>query len=143
MPANRQTQWAAQFAVASELCKRGYEVSFTLGNNTPLADLMVISPNASMFLVDVKGLAAKNYWRIMRKPMRPDLFYILTCVPRGAPNQFFVLTQEVVNAGIEDEFLRLKPEQRALGDRAYRLRLVGFRWSDAEPFANRWDILPA
>ena len=31
-----QTQWAAQFAVASELCKRGYEVSFTLGNNTPL-----------------------------------------------------------------------------------------------------------
>ena len=30
-----QTQWAAQFAVASELCKRGYEVSFTMGNTTP------------------------------------------------------------------------------------------------------------
>jgi hypothetical protein len=28
------TQSAAQFAVASELCKRGYEVSFTLGHNT-------------------------------------------------------------------------------------------------------------
>jgi hypothetical protein len=25
-----QTQWAAQFAVASELCKRGYEVALTM-----------------------------------------------------------------------------------------------------------------
>jgi hypothetical protein len=32
-----QTQWAAQFAVASELCKRGYEVSFTMGNTAPIA----------------------------------------------------------------------------------------------------------
>ena len=42
--APHRTQWAAQFAVASELCKRGYEVSFTMGNTTPLADLMVVSP---------------------------------------------------------------------------------------------------
>ena len=28
-----QTQWTAQFAVASELCKRGYEVAFTMGNH--------------------------------------------------------------------------------------------------------------
>jgi hypothetical protein len=34
-----QTQWAAQFAVASELCKRGYEGSFTMGNSAPVADL--------------------------------------------------------------------------------------------------------
>jgi hypothetical protein len=39
-----QTQWAAQCAVASELCKRGYEVSFTMGNTAPVADLMVVSP---------------------------------------------------------------------------------------------------
>ena len=52
-----QTQWAAQFAVASELCKRGYEVSFTMGNAAPVADLMVVSPvQREMFLVDVKGL---------------------------------------------------------------------------------------
>jgi hypothetical protein len=141
MPANRQTQWAAQFAVASELCKRGHEVSFTLGNNAPLADLMAISPEERLFLVDVKGLAAKNYWRIMRKPARHDLFYVLTLVPRGAPNQFFVMTQEAVNAGIEEEFLRLRPEQKALGEKAYKL--LGIRWRDAETFVNRWDILPA
>jgi hypothetical protein len=47
-----QTQWAAQFAVASELCKRGYEVSFTLGNNTSLADLMVVSPREHQMFLD-------------------------------------------------------------------------------------------
>jgi CheY-like chemotaxis protein len=72
---------AAQFAVASELCKRGYEVAFTQGNNTPLADLMVISPEThSQFLIDVKGL------------------YIFVLVPRGVPNQFFIMTQDAVNA---------------------------------------------
>ena len=50
-----QTQWAVQFAVAIELCKRGYEVSFTMGNTAPVADLMVVSPfKREMFLVDVK-----------------------------------------------------------------------------------------
>jgi hypothetical protein len=58
-----QTQWAAQFAVASELCKRGYEVSFTMGNATPIADLMVVSPiRREMFLIDVKGLYRRNPW---------------------------------------------------------------------------------
>jgi hypothetical protein len=56
-----QTQWAAEFAVASELCKRGYEVAFTSGHTTPIADLMVVSPKyKTMFLVDVKGLYKMN-----------------------------------------------------------------------------------
>ena len=52
-----QTHRAAKFAVASELRKRGYEVAFTMGNATPLADLMVVSPMSKKnFLIDVKGL---------------------------------------------------------------------------------------
>jgi hypothetical protein len=48
---------SAQFAVASELRKRGYEVAFTSGHTTPVADLMAVSPVAkTMFLIDVKGL---------------------------------------------------------------------------------------
>jgi hypothetical protein len=58
MASGRQAQWAAQFAVASELCKRGYEVAFTLGHNTPLADLMVISPGKKHFLIDVNLTAS-------------------------------------------------------------------------------------
>jgi hypothetical protein len=134
------TQWTAQFAVASELCKRGYEVSFTLGHNTPLADLMAISPrNHKMFLVDVKGLASRNYWQISRKERRDDLYYILALVPKDASNEFFIMTQDAVNTGISAEFARLKPEKQVLGEKANRL---GLRWGDAKPFADRWCVLP-
>jgi hypothetical protein len=53
--ASDPTQWAAQFAVASELYKRGYRVAFTLGNQ-PAVDLMVRSPTEKLFKIDVKGL---------------------------------------------------------------------------------------
>jgi hypothetical protein len=140
MDKRHQTQWAAQFAVASELCKRGYEVSFTLGHNTPLADLMAISPEEhTQFILDVKGLAAKNYWQITRKKLRPNLFYVLALVPTGSANQFFVLTQHAVNELITEEFRRLSPEKQAKGEKANRL---GLRWKDAESYADRWDVLP-
>jgi hypothetical protein len=58
---SHRTQWASQFAVASELCKRGYEVAFTMGNH-PSVDLLVNSPNQVAFSVDVKGLYKKNFW---------------------------------------------------------------------------------
>ena len=46
-----RTQWAAQFAVASELSKRGYQVALTMGIH-PVIDLMVISPKGVPFLID-------------------------------------------------------------------------------------------
>jgi hypothetical protein len=94
-----QTQWAAQFAVASELCKRGYEVAFTSGHTTPIADLMAVSPiKREMFLVDVKGLYRKNPWLIKRKEPRKHLFYILAYVPTEEQNEYFILSQEKVHS---------------------------------------------
>ena len=98
------TQWAAQFAVAAELCKRGYEVAFTMGNTTPEADLMVIPPlSREMFQIDVKGQSTKNFWRIKEKQPRPNLYYVLTYVPVGHPNRFFYPSPEAtecLNEGI-------------------------------------------
>jgi len=54
-----QTQWAAQFAVASELCNRGCQVALTLGNH-PMIDIMVKSPRGRSFHVDVKGATPNN-----------------------------------------------------------------------------------
>jgi hypothetical protein len=62
-----RTQWAAQFAVASELCKREYEVAFTMGNH-PSVDLMVTSPEQISFGIDVKGLYNRNFWAVRAKP---------------------------------------------------------------------------
>jgi hypothetical protein len=130
-----QTQWAAQFAVASELCKRGYEVSFTMGNATPVADLMVVSPiKREMFLVDVKGLYRTNPWVIKRKAARAALFYVLAYVPPGAPNEFFVLRQQDADALIAAELKRLK--------RPANYPMTGFTWKLALPFRDAWNVLP-
>ena len=132
---NHSTQWAAQFAVASELCKRGYEVAFTSGNATPLVDLIVVSPIGKVpFLVDVKGLYRRNPWIVKRNPARQNLFYILAFVPRDEPNRFFILTQADANKLIQDELTRL--------GRADNYRVTGFVWKLAENFEDKWKKLP-
>jgi hypothetical protein len=132
---SHRTQWAAQFAVASELCKRGYEVSFTMGNQTPLADLMVVSPGQKeMFLVDVKGLYRKNPWLVKRKDVSEKLFYVLAFVPENEANQFFIITQADTNRLIKQELKRLK--------RADNYPVTGFVWKLAIPHKDAWEVLP-
>jgi hypothetical protein len=132
---SHQTQWAAQFAAASELCKRGYEVAFTSGHTTPVADLMVVSPTTKkMFLVDVKGLYRINPWIIRRKPPRANLFYILAYVPADKPNHFFIMTQQQAMQLIHDEIIRLK--------RPDEYRMTGFVRKLALPHENAWGVLP-
>src|SRR2546427_576365 len=95
-----RTQWAAQFAVASELCKRGYQVALTLGNH-PAVDLMVVSPNGTPFLIDVKGLYKPTFWGVREQRLRDNLFYVFAYVPDAGTNRFYVLTQDQVNEGIK------------------------------------------
>jgi hypothetical protein len=64
----RRSQWGAQFLVASELVRRGYLVSFTMGNNTPDADLIVGKPGGKPFWIDVKGQSGKQVWLIRAIP---------------------------------------------------------------------------
>ena len=51
-----------------------YEVSFTMGNTTPIADLMAVSPvGREMFLVDVKGYR-RNLFLVKRTPANARLY---------------------------------------------------------------------
>jgi hypothetical protein len=97
-----RTQWAAQFAVASELYKRDCQVALTLGNH-PMVDLMVISPRGRSFRVDVKGAYKPNFWVVHAQPSQEDLYYVFAFVPDGEPNRFFILTQNQVNEQIPKE----------------------------------------
>jgi hypothetical protein len=132
---SHQTQWTAQFAVASELCKRGYEVSFTMGHSTPIADLMVVSPiGREMFLIDVKGLYRPNPCVLKRKAVRANLYYVLAFVPADAPNEFFILTQQQAYQLIEAELKRLK--------RSDDYPMTGFVWKLALEYRDAWHVLP-
>jgi hypothetical protein len=136
-----RTQWAAQFAVASELCKRGYQVALTLGNH-PSVDLMVLSPAGQAFAIDVKGLYTRNAWAISPKTPRDDLYYVLALVPDDGVNRYFVLTQAEVNHEIEEEFMRATVRADAEGRTV--ANFPGFPFAPVEKYENRWkETLPA
>src|SRR5438105_10395750 len=117
-----RTQWAAQHAVASELFRMNYHATVLPGNH-PDADLTVISPTSTHFLIDVKGQYRKGqFWIIKPKKERSGLFYVLAYVPDRKPNdpepeqnQFFVLTQEEVNAEIFRHIEQVKNERIGRG----------------------------
>jgi hypothetical protein len=136
----RQTQWATQFLAAAELIRRGYTVSFTQGNNTPVADLMVGSPSSKLFWVDVNGLSSKNPWLITPKAPREELFYVLVLLSPLAENaekrtadRFFVLTQFEAN-DLEATYRQRHPMDKGA--------IPGFAFADAVAHEDRWDKLP-
>jgi hypothetical protein len=136
-----RTQWATQFLAAAELVRRGYTVTFTMGNSTPIADLMVGTRSGEQFWVDVKGLAAKNDWFVRPKREHKNLFYILVCLSPLAeagttrePDQFFVLTQQEANR-LEEEYRLARPHNKTT-------LAPGFKFGAAEPYRDDWKKLP-
>ena len=130
----RFTQRAAQFSVAGELCNRNYEVAFTVGNTTPLTDLMATSPGERSFRVDVKGQRGRGFWQVReREKIHDDLFYILAFVPPNKPNRYFILSHEDVHGLIQD--------YKTSGVK-YDPRFPGFNWAACHGFENQWNRLP-
>jgi hypothetical protein len=132
----RSAQWAAQYLVASELERNGYEVAFMTGN-TPILDLIAVhSETGDHLSIDVKGQWQESAWIGCRpKPERLRLFYVLTVVGKNRNNRFFVLTQSEFNGLVE----------------AYKNRRAGasdphigqsFDFKDAVAFEDQWDKLP-
>ena len=138
-----QTQWAAQFAVASELCKLGYEVALTMGNH-PSVDLMVVSPEGrTQFGVDVKGLHARNHWVVKPKEKRGELFYVLALVPAGKPNRYFVLSQDEANAEIAINEEACERRARDRGQPATPgFEGIPFAAADVDAHRDAWGKLP-
>jgi hypothetical protein len=132
------TQWGAQFLVAAELERRLCTVSFTMGHNTPVADLMVASPSGNQFAVDVKGLSGKNSWNLRQKTPRQNLFYILVYFPpNGSKNcsadRFFILTQA------EADQLVTTYQKNHPGDTG---KAQGFAFNDPAQYEGDWSKLP-
>jgi hypothetical protein len=124
-----RSEWTALFLVAAELTRRGYTVSFTMGNRTPVADLMAGSPKTGkQFWIDVKGRAEKTAWFVSEKEKRENLFYAFVSVGADeAKDRFFIVSQEQTN--------QLLRERREAHPKSFGLKLSVLH-------ENRWDILP-
>jgi hypothetical protein len=135
-----QTQWAAQFAVASELCKRNYQVALTLGNH-PETDLMVISPTGWAFKVDVRGLYRKNFWIVRLRPLDESLFFVLAYVPDPPEtNAFVIMTHQQMRKEQLDDLARARLKRPDL-DETYPV--LGVPWRYAVAYQDQWSVLPA
>ena len=136
-----QTHRAAQFAVASELCKHGYEVAVTMGNH-PVIDLMVVSPKGVPFLIDVIGQYKRNFWPVRLRKARGRLFYVLAFVPSVGHNRFFILAQEAVEKEIERGLQHTVDHRKARGLDGERLSLPNVGWGFAKNHEGAWKVLP-
>lgn len=88
------TQWAGQFYVAAEMTKRGYLISFPLGNAKE-TDLMVEAPSGNRFNVEVKSQSTKNFWRYKNREAREDLYYIFVYLDKiGEIPKLYILSSE-------------------------------------------------
>lgn len=132
-----RTQWAAQFYAAAELTRRGYLVSFTLGN-APVVDLLVVSPKNEHFMIDVKGLSSKNFWLVKEHEPQDDLFYILVYLPSDSqpPNFYIISSKEMAK-----EINALKQQTIDAG-KDWTGSGAGINWGTAVPFKDRWNLLP-
>lgn len=130
----RSAQWVAQFLIAAELERKGYDVAFTMGNHAPVTDLMAgHSTTGVQFWVDVKGQWAPNAWWGKAKPPRLNLFYVLVLVgPIGNLDRFFILDQLEFNNLVE-QYRVTHPNQKPVG---------GFNWGDPQKFEGQWQKLP-
>jgi hypothetical protein len=109
-----------------------------MGNNTPLADLIVAKQDGSSpFWVDLKGQSANNAWLIRRRPMvLENLFYVLVRVGRTHDDYiFFILSHQQAHDLIAEQTRidELKGRRDVGG---------GFLWKAAEPYRDNWTVLP-
>jgi hypothetical protein len=127
------TQWTAQFLVASELCRRDYTVSFTMGNTTPMADLMVGTHDGQMFWIDVKGQRGPHPWMTKRKRPLSGLYYVFVVIGNErSQDRFLIATQDEVNQ-----------EVAAYRESHPNNHTDTVRFNNALRFENRWEILPS
>jgi hypothetical protein len=113
------SQWSGQFFAAGELARRGYRVSFSIGN-APSTDLTAVSARRNQFKVEVKTVRRYgNSWVVKNVPREIDLYYMLVVSrPKDnfPPPMFWILTAKEANAILRKREREGKSPQILKGD---------------------------
>ncbi len=135
--ATQHTATAAVLALGAELSRRGYDVTFTMGN-TPKIDMMCAVPNRPAFRIQVKGISNRAGFFVGEKffdgKPQPDLFLVVVYVPKietdsdGVPKmemepmEFYILKHKEA----QGEFQRL-PQKRK-DEQDFKIGNSGLNW---------------
>ncbi|MHA1911947.1 MAG: hypothetical protein ACTSYA_09650 [Candidatus Kariarchaeaceae archaeon] len=135
----QHTQWAGQYYVAAELTRRGYNIAFTLGN-TPLTDLLVVSPTNRHLRIECKSQKSKSFWRIKRKNANETLFYVFILIledPKESP-KFWIMKSIDVNKKIDEE---VQKQENNIKKGTRKEVVEGFIFSKVLENEENWYIL--
>jgi len=141
------TQWIGQFAVASELARRNYLVSLTLGN-APIRDMLCQSPSGKNFAIQVKSLRSKTNFPLQDSLINnkfSDLYLFLVYIPEDLSQslEYFISSY--------DRFLRICKEEQKYWAEMEKLRAKPYaEWPNSIRYKtllksgtkNDWGALP-
>jgi hypothetical protein len=100
---------AAEFAVASELCRRGIYTQFTLGN-MKRTDLLVFSDNGPVVRIEVKGKQGSS-WPSCKGVFAENSFLVFVNYQHRAdtaPPDFYILTVAEWRACVRRRFKEIR-----------------------------------
>jgi hypothetical protein len=133
--AMQQTASAAVLGVGAELSRRGYDVTFTLGN-TRKVDMLCSVPDGFPFKIQVKGISNPNAFYIDKSffegDAQDDLFLVVVLVPQedASPIRFFVLS----HGEAKNEFAKMPTHKR--DGRPY-INGSGLNWGSVKSYEMR------
>jgi len=137
----QHTSSAAVLATGAELSRRGYDVTFTLGN-TRRVDMLCSVPDGQPFKIQVKGISSANAFYIDKAffdgDIQADLFLVVVLVPPiGDSTQlrFFILN----HADAKSEFSKMPQKKR---DGTPIVKDWGLNWGSVTPYEDAWDKFP-
>lgn len=94
-----QLSMAGEYGVCAELCKRGYDISITMGN-TKAVDIFVFLQDGTMRRVEVKTTRSSRFvTRFFQKYFNKSLnnhpdIWVLVHIDTNNNSRFFILTHE-------------------------------------------------
>lgn len=129
-----QTGIAAEYYVAGELSRLGYNVTFTFGN-TKSIDLL-IEKDDTIIAIQVKGIQRTKSicWNLDKTKVKANIFYVLVNLHVDEPTakpEFFVLSS--------NEALELFTSPPKLGDK--RAYLDYKKLKNLEIYQDKWNKL--
>ena len=135
----QHTATAADLAFGAELSRRGYDVTFTMGNTAKI-DMLCAVPNGKPFKVQVKGVSNRAAFYVREEffagDAQSDLYLVVVYVPKLETHdsfEFHILSH--YQAKLEFEKMpKFKRDGRPYVGGA------GLNWSSVSTY-NSWDVL--
>ena len=136
----QQTSSAAVLAIGAELSRRGYDVTFTLGN-TRRVDMLCSVPNGPLFKIQVKGISGEYGFYIDKSffegRTQENLFLVVVLVPPlGDDGRFRFIIR--THAEGKDEFSTMPQRKRDGSPRPN----PGLNWGSVNRYENAWGKFP-